>query len=120
MSSTQTKITMTLHYFKSELQRSFPFAMWILLSLEGNTKDGCKCSAGRCGEVEIHGGTAACEPRAGVYSTQQQMGGTHDNTQRPFSLDSLLCLGPAEMFWVSESPCSHIQDPLSRNGFMLE
>lgn len=61
MSSTQTKITMTLHYFKSELQWLFPFAFWILLFLEGVTKDRFRCSGSRSGEIEIYSGMAACE-----------------------------------------------------------
>jgi hypothetical protein len=43
MSSPKMKITITLHYCQSELQWLFPFALWILLFWDSNTKNVLKC-----------------------------------------------------------------------------
>ena len=43
MSSHKMKITITLHYCQSELQWLVPFALWILLFWDSNTKNVLKC-----------------------------------------------------------------------------
>lgn len=42
VSSSQVKLTITLHYYKSEQQWLVPFALWILLFLESNVQNGVK------------------------------------------------------------------------------
>lgn len=67
--------------------------------LESNTKNGFKCSSGRSGQTEIHGGAVGCKSSAELeQNPEEEVGGPTQASTTPSALYSLLCLEPVRDF----------------------